>query len=103
MLDKFQPDTPRGDARAQMISSGKAKRIQASRTHTSSEISEKISVAFGTKDFTFLECVRGGNKLIISSNQAMDGRDAIERRGSLYLFRNTNKVKYSNMYCVPLF
>ena len=53
MLDKFQPDTPRGDARAQMISSGKAKRIQASRTHTSSEISEKISVAFGTKDFTF--------------------------------------------------
>ena len=93
MLDKFQNDVPKGAARQKLEQEGKTKRMFASRTSSPQQVNEKIGVAFGTNDYTFLECIKGGNKLIISSNQAMDGRDVIERRGCLYLFRNTPKVK----------
>jgi len=64
---------------------------------------KKIQFAFGTNDYTYLECIKGGNKLMISSNQSIDGKDVIERRACLYLVRNTPKVKqYYAMYaCKP--
>jgi len=66
---------------------GNTKKIYASRIDSSQQINKKIQFAFGTNDYTYLECINGGHKLLISSNQSMDGRDVIERCGCLYLFK----------------
>jgi len=39
--------------------------------------SEKIAGAFHAENYLYLECIKGGNKLIISTNQQMDGRDDV--------------------------
>ena len=70
----------------------KIKRLYVSRSDTYNDLHEKISWVFGVKKYTFLECVKGGNHLAISSNQHMNGLDAISRRGCLYLCKDTDKV-----------
>ena len=45
----------------------------------------KIRAAYGVEKYFFLECIKGGNKLVLSSNQKMNGSDIIVRRGCLYL------------------
>ena len=74
-----------------------------SRSDTHKDLDERISWVFGIKKYKFLECVKGGNQLIISSNQHMDGIDAINRRGCLYLCKDTGKVRTqdSELYVRP--
>ena len=54
---------------------------------------QRICAAFGITKYLFLECVKGGNKLAISSNQRMDGHDLIVRRGCLYLCKDVDKIR----------
>lgn len=93
MLDKFQKDVPKRDKRKALeADKRKMRKIFVTRNDTPSELKMKISWVFGTNDYKYLECVSSGNKLILSSNQQMNGRDAIERRGAMYLCRSTMEV-----------
>ena len=93
LLDKFQEDIPKkGKRKLLEADEKKMRKIFVTRTDTPSELRMKISWVFGTNDYKYLECVSSGNKLILSSNQHMNGRDAIERRGALYLCRSTMEV-----------
>jgi len=64
---------------------GKQKRIYVTKSTSHAEVDRKIQAAFGISQYKFLECTHGGNRLKYSSNQQMDGSDAIMRRGCLYL------------------
>ena len=92
MLDKYQHDVPRSDDRKRLEYQKKVKKIFVTRNDTPSELRTKISWIFGTSSYQYLECVCSGNKLILSSNQNMNGQDAIHRRGYLYMCK---KVLYS--------
>jgi len=92
MLEKFQGDVPKGEPRKKLTDTGKEKRIYVSRGDDHQSVKEKITGAFHTENYLYLECIKGGNKLIINTNQQMDGREVIERRGCLYLCKSTSKV-----------
>ena len=85
MLDKYQYDVPKSDDRKRLEYEKKVKKTFVTRHDTPSELRTKISWIFGTTNFQYLECVCSGNKLILSSNQKMNGQDAIHRRGCLYM------------------
>ena len=85
LLDKFQENVPKKSNRALLEQKNKIKKLFVSRSDTHDNLDERIRWVFGVNEYTFLECIKGGNKLIVSSNQHMDGLDAIQRRGSLYL------------------
>ena len=91
LLDKFQKNVPRECARTSLQQQQKIKKLFVSRSDTHADLDENW--IFGIKDYTFLECIKGGNQLAISSNQHMDGKDAINRRGCLYLCKDRDKVK----------
>jgi len=92
--DKFQEDVPKSKKRKALeADKKKMRKIFVTRTDTPSALRMKISWVFGTNDYKYLECVSSGNKLILSSNQHMNGRDAIDRRGALYLCRSTMEVR----------
>jgi len=92
LLEKFQENVPKKSGRAVLQWEKKIKKLFVSRTDTHNDLDERIRWVFGVNKYTFLECIKGGNKLIISSNQHMDGLDAIHRRGSLYLCKEIDKV-----------
>ena len=93
LRDKFQEGVPKKGKRKLLEADGKKMRkMFVTQTDTPSKLRMKISWVFGTNDYKYLECVSSGNKLILSSNQHMNGRDAIERRGALYLCRSTMEV-----------
>ena len=92
LLDIFQENVPRNSSRALLQQKNKIKKLFVSRSDTHNDLDKRIRWVFGIDDYTFLECIKGGNKLIISSNQCMDGLDAIHRRGSLYLCKRIDKV-----------
>ena len=91
LLDKFQENVPRKSSR-ELQQKNKIKKLFVSMFDTYNDLDERIRWVFGIDDYTFLECIKGGNKLIISSNQCMDGLDAIHRRGSLYLCKGIDRV-----------
>ena len=64
---------------------GKFKRLFVSKCDNHEAVDTKIRNVFGIEQYLFLECIKGGNKLIVSSNQQMTGNDVIVRRGCLYL------------------
>lgn len=92
LLENFQEDVPKKSSRILLEQENKIKKLFVSRSDTHNDLDERIRWVFGVDDYTFLECIKGGNKLIISSNQHMDGLDAIHRRGALYLCKGSDKV-----------
>ena len=85
LLDKFQENVPRGEARTLLKQNGYFKRLYAHKDQDHRAVDSTIRTAFNVDSYLFLECIRGGNKLIRSSNQRMNGTDVIVRRGCLYL------------------
>jgi len=66
----------------------KIRRIIVKRSDTASTVKSKIVAAFGQKlEYLYCECVSCGSRLIESPNQAMNGHDAVERRGCLYMYK----------------
>ena len=93
LLEKFQENVPKKNSgRLLLQQENKIKKLFVSRSDTHHDLDKKIRWVFGVDDYTFLEYIKGGNKLIVSSNQKMDGVDAIQRRGSLYLCKSNDKV-----------
>ena len=66
---------------------GKLKRIKVRRNDTPATVRTKILGAYTVVkfDYHYLECFCYGSKLILSSNQVMNGKDAVDRRGCLYI------------------
>ena len=93
LLEKFQKNVPKKSSREFLQQQQRMKRLFVSRSDTHKHLDEKISWVFGVKEYKFLECIKNGNQLVISSNQHMDGVDAINRRGCLYLCEDTGKVR----------
>jgi len=59
MLEKFQNDVPKREARKPLKHNGKEKRIFASRGDSHQHIKEKINWAFHTDSYLYLECIKG--------------------------------------------
>ena len=93
LLEKFQKNVPKKCSREFLRQQQRVKRLFVFRSDTHKDLDEKISWVFGVKEYKFLECIKNGNQLVISSNQHMDGLDAINRRGCLYLCKDTSKVR----------
>ena len=68
------------------------KRLYITKCDTYDEVHLRICGAYNIANYTFLECIKGGNKLAVSSNQKMNGQDLIVRRGWLYLCKDVDKV-----------
>ena len=101
LLDKFQSDIPKGPSRKKMEENGKLKKIRVARSDTDKTIREKILAAFKMKiEYHYLECVSFGSKLIQSSNQAMNGQDATDRRGCLYICKKSKQVRTVYLFIV---
>ena len=78
-LERYQENIPRGDCRKKLENERKIKKIFVTRSDSPKEVKAKISWAFRTTEiFTYLECVSSGTKLILSSNQQMNGKDAMD-------------------------
>ena len=90
LLDKFQDNVPKGKTRKMLEVSGRFRRLFVSRCDDHGAVDTKIRNLFGVEQYLFLECVKGGNKLIVSSNQQMNGSEVIVRRGCLYLCKVIN-------------
>ena len=97
LLDRYQSNVPKGALRTLLEKEKKFKKLYVSKCDTYEEVDKKIRGAFRITKYNFLECVQGGNKLAVSSNQKMDGQDLIIRRGCLYLCKDVNKV-HTYMY-----
>jgi len=89
-LDGYQENVPKGPLREELELNGKLKRISVTKETSPPQVKEKICSAYKIEDYTYLECIRGGNKLIRSSNQLMNGKEAIVRRGCLYLCKEVS-------------
>jgi len=99
LLDKFQSYVPKGPSRKSMEENGKYKKIRVARSDTDKTIREKILAAFKMKiEYYYLECVSFGSKLFKSSNQAMNGQDATDRRGCLYICKKSQQVHICTSY-----
>jgi len=75
---------------------GKIKRIRVYRSETSAAVKEKILEAFKKEkafDYYYLECVSFGSKLIRSAKESMNGQDAVDRRGCLYICKEPQQVQ----------
>jgi len=83
---------PKGRERISLEAGGKLKRLYVNKDASHNDVKEKICTAYNIRSFTYLECVKGGNKLIVSSNQLMDGNEAIVRRGCLYLCKEVSII-----------
>ena len=92
LLDRFQNDTPKGASRKILGQEGMFKRLYITKCDTYDEVHLRICGAYNIANYTFLECIKGGNKLAVSSNQKMNGQDLIVRRGWLYLCKDVDKV-----------
>jgi len=66
---------------------GRFRRLSILKSDSYAQVNMKIYEAYRISNlkYKFLECIKGGNKLVISSNQAMNGSEAILRRRCLYL------------------
>ena len=91
-MDKYQENVPRGTAREEIEYDGKFKRINATNETSPAQVRERICNSYKIDQFKYLECIRSGNKLIVSSNQKMNGKDAILRRGCLYLCKEVSSM-----------
>ena len=90
LLDQFQDNAPKGASRKFLEQEKRFLKIFVSKYHTFEEVDQRICGAFGITKYKFLECVKGGNKLALSSNQKMDGKDLIVRHGYLYLCKDVD-------------
>ena len=52
---------------------------------SSKDVREKIEHAFNTDTFVFLECDNTGHHLVRGADQDLNGEEAVERKGCLYL------------------
>lgn len=85
MLDVVQERVPKGNSKAELEQANKIRNIFITRSNSKSEVKQKICSMFDVRDYTVLECVHAGSRLIVSCNQELNGLDAIQRRGCLYL------------------
>ena len=92
LLERFQESVPKAAARRKLEEEKKVKKLFVSRTDSYEDLDKCICWVFGIHDYTFLECINNGHKLVVSSNQQMDGQDAIQRRGCLYICKSAAKV-----------
>ena len=92
LLDKMQTDVPKNKERIELERAKKICKIFVARCDSQAEIRTKICSVFNISDYTVLECIRAGSKLITSSNQQLNGVDTIDRRGCLYLCKKAAKV-----------
>ena len=92
LLDRFQNDTPKGASRKILEQEGRFKRLYITKYDTYDEVHLRVCGAYKITNYAFLECIKGGNKLAVSSNQKMNGQDLIVRRGCLYLCKDVDKV-----------
>ena len=91
MLDAIQEKVPKGDSKRELEKANRIRNIFMARSNSKSEVKGKICSVFDVKEFTMLGCIHAGSRLIVSSNQELNGLDAIQRRGCLYL---SHVVKY---------
>ena len=85
MLDAVQEKVPKGDSKKELEQTNRKLNIFMARSDSKNDVKQKICSVFNVKDYIVLECIRAGSRLIVSSNQELNGLDAIQRRGSLYL------------------
>lgn len=102
LLERFQEDVPKGVTRRKLEEEKKQMKLFVSRSDSYEDLDKRICWVFGIHDYTFLECVNNGNKLIVSSNQQMDGQDAIQRRGCLYICKSAAKAYIYIVYEIIL-
>ena len=103
MLPKYQSQIPRGEAREKLTRDNRVQIISLNRQMTPKEVVTKIQGAFKCKEFTILECAKGGY-LLKSGDTVLTGQLAIDRRGALYLCENTSvSVKqFASLYVLKL-
>jgi len=70
-----------------MQNEGRFKQLSVLKSDSYAQVNMKICGTYKISNlkYKFLECIKGGNKLVISSNQALNGSEVILRRRCLYL------------------
>lgn len=85
VLVKYVPSIPKGRIRQQLASTGRILSLKLHHGRSSKEVGEKLEHAFNTSRFVFLECDNTGHHLVKGANQDINGDDAVEWKGCLYL------------------
>ena len=85
MMEKYSHAIPKGQVRRTLASKGRILSLKFTRSMRSEEIKQHIMRAFKVQSFVVLECDTAGHHLIKAGNQSLDGEEAIERKGGLYL------------------
>jgi hypothetical protein len=84
MLEKYQSNIPRGEARKELSDNNRVQKVAINRSYNPAKVRDVILAAFGCKDFVILECAKGGY-LLRSEDKELTSTLAIDRRGALYL------------------
>ena len=92
LLDVLQDDIPKNSTRIELQQANRIRKIFVTRYDSRTEVKRKICSLFNVKEYTVLDCICAGSKLIVGSNQELNGADAIDRRGCLYLCKSIAKV-----------
>ena len=99
MLKQFSSKIPKGEARERLLAEGRLQSVKISRQMTAEEVKAQLCEAFGVTEYTLLHCDTVSKYLMKCSEQSLDGNDAVERRGCLYLCES---MKVSNIIQTPL-
>ena len=99
MLDRFNSKVPKGKARQKLISQGKCKTVNISRSMKAQDIKKQICRAFSVDKYILLEC-DGGHGLIKSSNQDnVDGEYLVQKKGYIYVCGDCEVIAYLLLRC----
>jgi hypothetical protein len=89
MLDEFRSSIPKGKYRQKLASKGKIQSVLFERLMSPQEVKNTIIRAFGVNDFVVLDCDSTGHSLIRCADQLIDGERIVERKGGLYLCKES--------------
>ena len=89
MLNKYQSTIPRGEVRQELSDNNRVQQVAINRSYSPAKVRDVILAAFGCKDFSTLECAKGGY-LLRAEDKELTSQLAIDRRGALYLCETSN-------------
>ena len=88
MMKDYSSRVPKGKAREKLLAEGRIQSIKINRQMKPEEVKKLILEVFGIAHYTVLHCDGVSKYLMKCSEQNIDGNDAVDWRGCLYLCEN---------------
>ena len=96
LMDEYSASVPKGKVRQKLAMNGRIMSLKLHRGMTPADVHKKIEQAFNVHNFVYLECDNTGHGLVRGAEQDINGEDAVDRKGCLYLCERFFEVSKSD-------